>query len=309
MDNYSRKRVLVLGGSGLLGIHCFYELKNDYDVMLTYQSTVLPVENSTYFNALDGRESLDKLLDKYRPDIIINTIALISLDGCQQAPLLAEQLNVKFVTDIVNSMSGTGLQDCSLIQISSDSIYGNDIDEKNHPWSEYDSNNPLSIYAKTKLQGEAEARLHVGPSVILRTAFYGTNPYSSKSLLRWIIDNAENGREMDGWDNVFFNPVSATRLVDVIKLMINKSIVGTYNVGSVDACSKFDFVDAVCDAIGKRAKINRVKNIQSETHIIRPTYSVLSTKKLSQVMPWSLCWRDDLKWYLKHRFPCPEGVK
>mgnify|MGYP000161413608 CR=1 FL=1 len=47
---------------------------------------------------------------------------------------------------------------------------------------------PSEVYAKTKAQSELEAAKHEGPFSIIRTAFYGINPFSKKSLLWWIVN-------------------------------------------------------------------------------------------------------------------------
>jgi dTDP-4-dehydrorhamnose reductase len=298
--------VLVLGGSGLLGVHCYYELHHQFRIITTYHNNPLPYENSVKFNVLDGTKSLETLLELYQPDVIINTIALVTVDGCEQDPELATQMNVSFVADLVDVMGRVGLQKSHLIQISSDSVYGQHKTGKDGPWTETDPINPLSVYARTKLQSEEEATRHNGPVSILRTAFYGINPFSKKSLLWWIIDNARNGREMDGWENIYFSPVSARKLIYVMQVMVEKSVKGIFNVGSVDACNKFDFVDAVCESIGCSTKINRVVSQVSEKQLIRPEYSVLCSDKLSTIMPWGIRWRDDLSQYLKNILPFPQ---
>lgn len=289
----------------MLGVHCHEVLRQQFTVITTYHNNPLPYENSVAFNVSDDREPLEQLLEHFQPDVVINTIAMVTVDGCEADPQLARRLNAAFVTDLVDAMARKGLQKTHLIQVSSDSVYGQRKSGENIPWRESDPLNPLSVYAETKLQGEIEAARHVGPVSILRTAFYGINPFSKKSLLWWIIENARNGREMDGWENIFFSPVSARQLVSVMRAMVEQGVSGVYNVGSVDACNKFDFVDAVCDGIGQPAKINRVINQIKDGTSIRPEYSVLNTDKLAAAMPWSLHWRDDLRQYLRNMLPFP----
>ena len=65
-----------------------------------------------------------------------------------------------------------------------------------------------------------------------------------------IINNAKHGNEMDAWENIFFSPVSAMQLVIIIEYLLEKNIIGIFNVGSVDCCNKFDFVYNVCAKIG-----------------------------------------------------------
>ena len=300
MTKKVRPIILVFGGSGLLGWHCYNLLRQKYKVIVTYNNNHMPYENSIKFNVLDGIMAIENILQFYKPDIIINAVALVTVDGCEKNPELAKRLNVTFVRDLVTSMNRNGLRSSHLIQISSDSVYGQSELSDNTPWNENDPVNPMSVYALTKLQSEEESFRHQGNLSILRTAFYGINPFSNKSLLSWIIDNAFNGREIDGWENVYFSPVSALELVNVINALVDKSISGIYNVSSIDACNKFDFVDAVCESIGLSTKINRISYNQPIKQNIRPEYSVLSSDKLSKVISWNNYWRNGLEEYLEN---------
>ena len=307
MINHNKKKVvLVLGGSGLLGTHFQHFMNEKYKVISTYHSINPNIPGSINFNALNSTLELDLLLEKTKPDIIINTIAYVTVDGCEEDPSLAKELNVKFVTNLVISMSKNGLNDTHLIHISSDSVYGNSAGQKNHRWIETDPLNPLSVYAKTKLQSETEANKHNGPVLVLRTAFYGINPNSKKSLLWWIINNAKHGNEMDAWENIFFSPVSAMQLVIIIEYLLEKNIIGIFNVGSVDGCNKFDFVYNVCSKIGLKPKINRIINRNIKKQDIRPDNSMLCSDRLYEILPWSVYWREDLTSYMENMLPLPK---
>jgi len=307
MPQNKKKVILVLGGSGLLGAHCYYFMKDKYKVISTYHSINPMFPGAIKFNALNSVLDLDQLLEKTKPDIIINTIAFVTVDGCEENPSLAKKLNVKFVTSLVMSMEKNGLKNTHLIHISSDSVYGNYIGQKNHTWVETDALNPLSVYAKTKLQSESEANKHKGPVLVLRTAFYGVNPNSKKGLLWWVINNAKEGNEMDAWDNIYFSPVSAIQLVKMIDYLLNKNIMGIFNVGSLDGCSKFNFVSYVCENLGLKPKINRVINKNIEKKDIRPNNSMLCSDKLYEVLPWSVYWSEDLIFYMKNILPLPKN--
>ena len=104
MNEKDQNVVLVLGGSGLLGFHCYNELHHQFRIITTYHNNQLPYENSVKFNVLDGIKSLETLRELYHPKVIINTIALVTVDGCEQDPELAKRLNVTFVADLVDVM-------------------------------------------------------------------------------------------------------------------------------------------------------------------------------------------------------------
>jgi dTDP-4-dehydrorhamnose reductase len=299
MTSNSQTVILILGGSGLLGKHCYDMLDHKYRIITTYHSNALPNDNCVKFRVQDGLPQLMKLLAVYKPDVIINTIALVDVDGCETNPGLAARLNIDFVSDLVKSMKKTGLQNSHLIHISSDSVYGQHKGGNNKPWCEVDICQPISVYARTKLRSEEEALKHTGLVTIIRTAFYGINPMSNKGLLWWIIDNVSNGRVIDGWEDIYFSPVSALELVKLIRLMFEKHIAGIYNVSSIDNCNKFDFINSACKIIGRQTKINRVRSQLLKGQPLRSGHNVLCSDKLSSIVSWDVCWRNDLSQYLQ----------
>lgn len=308
MTKKEKPKVLLLGGSGLLGYHCHKVFESTYKVISCWNTRSTSTVYSEQIDVLEDGDKIQLLMEKYQPQVVINTIGYVTVDGCEQNPDLAKKLNSDFVKKLVNAMSSSGLNNSHLIQISTDSVYGNPkVGFRNQPWKEDDLLKPLSIYAQTKLDGENEAKKHKGPYSILRTAFYGINPYSTKSLLWWIIDNARKGNPMDGWENIYFSPVSAWRLSEVIYSMIENKITGIYNVSSVNACNKYDFVEAVCSYLNIPVTINRVSGNDSSSGTIRPDYSVLDCSKLKEAIPWDVNWQDDLQDYMQNLPPLPDN--
>jgi len=299
--NSDKETVLILGGSGLLGYHCNKIFESSYNVISCWSSHPTDAQHSEQIDVLKNNRKIYTLLEKYKPEIIINTIGYVTVDGCENNTDVAKSLNSTFVNILVDAIHESDLIKSHLIQISTDSVYGNNKSKLNiNPWKESDSLSPLSVYAKTKLDGENEAKKHVGPYSILRTAFYGINPYSTKSLLWWIINKAQNGDPIDGWENIFFSPISARTLAETIKNMVQNKIVGVYNVGSVDGCNKYDFVDAVCSNLNITVELNKVRVLENTYSFIRPNYSVLDCSKLQKLLPWQIEWQVDLQEYMSN---------
>lgn len=293
----SDETVLVLGGSGLLGYHCVVELTKHYNVIQTYNSNSLTDNNSEYF-AWNNTKDLEDLLLRHKPSAIVNTIAYVTVDGCEDNPKMAENLNAKFISHLIKAMTKVGLSNSHLIQISSASVYGNH-KNKPIPWKETDETNPMSVYAKTKLEGELNAQKHPGPVSILRTDFYGINPRSEKSLLWKIIDYATNGKTMEGWQNVYFSPVSCWKLSRIISEMIKYQIEGVYNVGCNHECTKHEFAEIIYKSIGIEGKVKKV-TLDQGGRVIRPNYTALNSSQLNSVIDADYSLRDDLGFYMKN---------
>jgi dTDP-4-dehydrorhamnose reductase len=82
--------------------------------------------------------------------------------------------------------------------------------------------------------------------------------------------------------------------------MLENKTAGTFNVGSINACNKYDFVEAVCSNLNIPVELNRVRVDKYDYGTIRPDYSVLDCSKLQKALPWSVSWQADLQNYLSN---------
>lgn len=93
-------------------------------------------------NILDW-QALRKELDDLNPDVVINCAAYTDVDGCENAPRKAAEVNTYGVYILAQAFTG------KLIHISTDYIF----DGRNGPYTEQDTPNPISIYGWSKLGG------------------------------------------------------------------------------------------------------------------------------------------------------------
>ena len=290
------KNVLILGGSGLLGSHCVQYFSKNYNVYWTYNTLKNIVPNGIKFSFFENLESLSKIFNFTKPDIIINAIGLVSVDFCEINKKHAYDLNQNFVEIIVSTLEKLKMTQTYLVHISSGGVYGKRIHGKDTPWKETDNLNPLSVYAKSKIGGEKNALNYIGPKLIIRSDFYGINDLQRKhSLLSWIIYNAKNQIPMEGWENIFFSPISANKLSRTIDTLIQNKLTGIFNISSTNYCNKFEFVDVTCDTI----KIKPMLKTNEVVSKIRPRYSVLSCQKIKSKISFECDWKEELKSYIK----------
>ena len=289
----NQKKILILGVSGLLGFHCQEELGEDFNVLGTYSSNNLSPKNTIKFVYKDFSTSFQRILEEFKPDVIINGAGLVSVDGCEGSPEEALLLNSSFIDDLIKDLLMVGLNNCHLIHISSAGVYGNSLE--NSPWKEEDVTKPLSVYGHTKLLSEFIALRYKGPVTVIRSDFYGINPHSEKSLLWWIIKNAQAGVPMEGWENIYFSPISARQLSKVIRKLINQKITGLYNIGCTNDCNKYSFVDAVCTHLSLDYNVKRTSLVDDT---IRPNYTITDSSKIYEILGGGLNWEEDLKNYM-----------
>ena len=216
------RKILVIGSSGLLGSHLVRELSKAHDVLGTFNKTKLDFTNSIFFKYSKDRNELEQLLVDTKPDVIVNSFGLVTVEGCELQPVEALNLNSCFVDDLISVLENLHMGHCHLIQISTAGVYGGMKPDEKQSWKETDSTKPLSVYASSKLLAEYLCLAYKGPKTVIRSDLYGINSFSEKSLMWWIIKNAYLGNRMDD-GKYSFSPISALHLSKIIRKSLKKT--------------------------------------------------------------------------------------
>jgi dTDP-4-dehydrorhamnose reductase len=228
-------KILITGATGLLGSSLVpYLKKNGYQVLTHARSR----KADFIFDLSNSLESY-RVLEKIKPNVIINLVSLTSVELCEEQTNLAYLTNTRSVENLAHWVASSGFN-CHLVQISTDHVYDSD---GIHAEDEITLTNN---YAFSKYAGEL-ASLQV-PSTILRTNFVGRSKVKHReSLTDWLYTAMTNGDTLQVLNDVYFSPLSIEKLVEMIELVVKKKPIGIYNLGSHNGMSKADFDFAFAD--------------------------------------------------------------
>ena len=153
------ERILLLGGSGILGSEVLRLLQNENLDYLTPTSRLLDIRD---------RVQLSKFVSDYKPAWIINCAAWTNVDSAESSIQESRAINARAVE---NLGIAANLFDVKVVHISTDYVFNG---ESSEPYSENSPVNPLNKYGESKLKGE-RALLAVLPSAyVIRTSWlYG----------------------------------------------------------------------------------------------------------------------------------------
>jgi UDP-4-amino-4,6-dideoxy-N-acetyl-beta-L-altrosamine transaminase/dTDP-4-dehydrorhamnose reductase len=164
---------------------------------------------------------------------VIHCASLTDIDYCEENKDQSYRVNVVGTKNIVESVSG---HNSKIIYISSDSVY----DGSKGNYSETDPVNPQNYYGLTKYEGELEV-LKRQDSLILRTNIFGWNVQDKFSIAEWILHELTEKTQINGFKDVYFSSIYTFDLAKVLEKAIEQDLVGTYNCGSSDSISKYEF--------------------------------------------------------------------
>lgn len=285
-------RWLITGGSGMLGTDLARALETrGYEV---YQV------GHRALDITDG-ETVDRYVDEIRPAVIANCAAYTKVDDCESNVDLAMKINGWSVEQLADAADRN---DSLLLQISTDFVFDGSTRE---PYEINAPVGPLSVYGRSKLEGEERARL-TKSHVVLRTSWlFGASGWNFvEAIKKQIVSGKTTLRVVD--DQVgspTFTPHLATAAIAIAERVAEKSeLGGTYHYSDAPACTWFDFASAIVEEMIAEGtapadtRIDRTSSDEFPRPATRPPYSVLSTERYQHVTgldPES--WRDGLTEY------------
>jgi dTDP-4-dehydrorhamnose reductase len=271
------ERVLLLGGSGILGTEVLRILQNEKIECVAPRSSNLDIRS---------RDEVSNLVQSYKPTWIINCAAWTNVDGAENSYEEACELNEVAVGNIGTAAASVG---CKVLHISTDYVFDG---ESGIPYKENSSVNPINKYGQSKLRGE-EALLAVLPgSYVVRTSWlYGVK---GKNFVKTIAGKALRNEPARVVDDQVGSPTSATDLATAIISVIRiQPEPGIYNFSNEGSCSWFRLARTIYENVGADPEL--VEAIDSEflnLKVKRPKFSLLNKDKwkaaqLSQVPEWN----------------------
>lgn len=248
---------------------------------------------------LSSKNSIIKNLDLIKPDIIINTGAYTNSEQNEINPNKAFLINAESLK-IISKVAVK--REIFLIHISTDYVFDG---SKSTPYVENDEKNPLSIYAKSKSQGEDYVIKYLQKFIILRTS----SVFSSvgNNFVKTMLKLNKDGNNIKVVSDQMHCPTGANYLAIAIKqicnLYISKKKIewGIYHICNHPGLSWFEFAQKIFEIDDSQSKqkknINLIKVSLCEypTRVKRPLYSVLSNQKaISAFKLKPLSWEEEL---------------
>jgi len=232
--------IVVTGASGLLGASVVTHARDlGREVVGICHRNLLSIPGTRIHRVdLTDRQAVRAFFAGLRPESIVHCAAATGVDWCEDHPEQAEQVNVQassFLAEIAQELNAR------FVYISTDSVF----DGKRGNYSETDQPAPLSVYAKSKWRGEQEVlRRHSSP-LIVRVTIYGWNAQPKQSFAEWVLDEIGAGKQVCGFADVYFCPMLANDVAEMLLTMLDRGLSGIYHVVSSERISKYDFAKRV----------------------------------------------------------------
>jgi dTDP-4-dehydrorhamnose reductase len=243
-------RVLILGGTGMLGHRLWMNLQQEHEVWVTVRGEGNPFPRAPEFPAgrichrVDGLASDDviRAVASVGPELVINCIGLIKQTELARDPVLSLSLNALLPHRLSWICRAAGAR---LIHVSTDCVYSG----RKGNYVEEDPSDAEDLYGRTKSLGEVQAP----HAVTLRTSIIGQELKGRLGLIEWFLSQTGTIR---GYRKAVYSGFTTDELSRVIleHVMPNRELHGVYHVSS-GPISKYELLVLARDAYARNLVI------------------------------------------------------
>lgn len=236
-------------------------------------------------------ESVKKVLEKEKPDVVINCAAATNVDGCESNVDLAFKINALGPRNLAIICEKI---DAKLVQVSTDYVFSG---QGIKALTEFDLTAPYSVYGKTKLLGESYVRDFSSKYFIVRTAWlYGK---VGKNFVYTMMKLGEEKEVLNVVNDQRGNPTNANDLAYHILKLIETEEYGVYHCTGKGECSWYEFAKEIMALSNRKCKVNPCTSQEYKTPAKRPEYSSLDNMMLRATVGDGMReWKDALKSFI-----------
>ena len=194
-------KILLLGKGGQVG----WELQRSLAPLGTL--VALDFDSTDFAADFSQPGAVAATVRALRPDVVVNAAAHTAVDKAESEPDLARTLNATAPGAVAQAATEVG---ALMVHYSTDYVFDG---SGNKPWVETDATGPLSVYGRTKLEGEQRVAQHCARHLIFRTSwvYAARGGNFAKTMLRL----AQERERLTVIDDQFGAPTGAELLADV----------------------------------------------------------------------------------------------
>ena len=267
-------KLLVLGGSGLIGNALLKNSKNEFDILTTFYKNHISIKNvrSFQYSFPNDLNNLRELLEKEKPDVLVNTMGYSNIDFCELNKSDTEMLHVEVTEKICKLCENIGTKQ---IFLSSDYVF----DGEKGNYSEDDVPNPVNYYGLSKLKAE-QLILKNPINTVIRTSVIYDWDYRAR-FFNSVIKNLQNNQEVNATTDVYNSVTFLDNLVESIFRVITLNQNGIFHVVDSACVNRFEFAEIIAKIFQLDKNLIKTVSVQDEPKNIakRPKNACLNNSK------------------------------
>lgn len=210
------------------------------------------------------------LLEEVRPDVVVHAAAVTAVDRCESEPDLAFAVNGTATGHVARAAESVGAH---LVYVSTDYVFDG---TKSGPYDEDDEPRPLSVYGRSKLEGERA----VGPGATVARTSWVCGEHGP-SMVRTVLRLLAEQRVLRFVDDQVGRPTFTADLAPMLLQLAEDrpaGVVHTTNQGEVSWCGLARAVLVAAGEDPERVVPITTEELEPAPAAPRPANSVLGDR-------------------------------
>jgi dTDP-4-dehydrorhamnose reductase len=274
-------KILITGANGMVARAAIAHCRSLGDEVIGLTRAELDIANG---------ENVKASMAEHRPDAVLNCAAFTDVDGSESNEKLAFAANADGPENLAIAARETGAK---FLTISTDYVFDG---EKDGFYFEDDLPRPLSVYGKSKYEGEQRAAAANADSIIVRSGWiYGPGGTNFLSVMPRLL---AEGKNLTAVSDSLGTPTYAVDLVSRMREIIELDGGGTFHITNTgDGTTYYGYGSKICEIKGyDPSRLTPITDAELKRPAQRPANSRLASS-IKDLEPLPL-WSDSLKAYL-----------
>ena len=283
-----KSKILVTGADGQLG-RSLRDIAAEYPAWEFLFTDLLQLD-------ITNETSVREYMEQHKPAWVVNAAAYTNVELVEKNPEPGHLLNATAPGILARESDQVG---ASIVHISTDYVF----DGYGHKFlTEESPTNPLSVYGRTKLEGEKLVEAGNPRHFIIRTSWlyskFGNN------FVKTIYGKGCAGGKVDVVNDQWGSPTSAEDLARAVMVVITSAagcadpcpLYGIYNYSDEGTTCWADFAQVIMDFAGLDCMVRGIPSSEYSSVVHRPAFSVLDKSKFRRTFKINIPeWEDSLE--------------
>ena len=284
-------RIAVVGARGQLGGAVVHAFASGHDV--------IPLVREDLDIAND--HAVASAMERLRPGAIINCAAYNDVDGAEDHPVDALNVNAFGIRALARGAAAIG---AILVHYGSDFVFDG---TATSPYTEDDHPNPRSVYAASKLLGEWFAADAPRWYVLRVESLFGNVPGGrpAKGSVAAIVEKLRRGEKTVVFADRTVSPTDVLDAANATRHLIEHAApIGLYHCVNSGIGTWQDVALEIATQLGVEPRLVPVRMAEASLRAQRPQYCAMSNRKLLATGAEMPHWRDAIARYVRSVAPC-----
>ena len=240
---------------------------------------------------ITDRDGVAAKIDEIKPDVLLNCAAFTDVDGSESNEELAFAANAIGPENLGVACRETGAK---LLTISTDYVFDG---EKDSHYVEDDLPKPISVYGRSKLEGEQRVAAANADAIIVRSGWiYGPGGTNFLSVMPRLLAEVKN---LTAVSDSIGTPTSAADLVARMRKLAELETGGIFHITNIgEGTTYYGYGVKICEIKGyDPSLLTPITDAELKRPAQRPANSRLASSRLDfGPLPY---WSDSLEAYLR----------